>query len=111
MRCSPSKADPDIVCDQPFYHKWGFIGNAPDTVKHKYQQNIKLALLGVLFNQLHLVPSCRSDLMAGNAFLLKFTNQRPAHSLTKFPAPYPLHGNVRLVVVCVVKLLTCGNTI
>lgn len=68
----PFLGAPDLnaVADKPLHHKWGFIRNSADSVKHEHQKNIKFPLKGMLFDDLQLVPVFRSHLMAGNAFFL-----------------------------------------
>ena len=102
---------PDAVLYKPFHNKRRFVSNAPDAVKHKNKQNIKLALLGAFLDNLELVPVFSPYLVAGNTVLLFFMHNRPAHFLAKAMTFLALHGNVGLAVVVVVHLLVGGHSI
>ena len=102
---------PDAVLDKPFHHKGRFIRDAANAVKHEHKQNIKLALLGVFLDNLHLVPVFRPYLVAGNAVLLFLVNNRPALFLREAVAGFTLHGDVRLVFIVVIHLLVGGNSV
>lgn len=102
LGCAPNT---DIVTDKPLHNKGSFIRNTAYAVKHKYKQNIKFALGGILFDKLYFVPVCCPDFVTGNTFLLQFTNDSPAHLLGKTAASLSLHRNVRFVILGVVKLL------
>ena len=49
----------NAVFDKPLHNKRRFILSAPQSVKHEYQQNIKLVLQGVTLNFLNGVPVFR----------------------------------------------------
>ena len=103
--------DTDAVLDEPLHHKGSFIRDAPDAVKHEHQQNIKLALLGVFFDNLELVTVFRPYLVTGHAVLLLLVNDCPALFLRKAVAGFPLHGNICLAFVVIVHLLVGGHSV
>ena len=98
----------DAMLHEPFHHEGGLIGFAAQTVKHKHQQDIKFALLGPLFDELHLVPVIGADLESGHAGLLFLANNDPSHFPGELPAGFALDGDVRLVQLIAVDLLCCG---
>ena len=101
----------DAVAHKPFHNKGSFIRDTAYPVEHEHQQNVKLFLFGILLDKLYLVPVFRPYLVAGNALLLQFAYNRPAHRFTVFPAALSLHGNVCLVVVSLVELFIGGNAV
>ena len=46
----------NAVFHKPFYNKRCFVLSAPQSVKHKYQQNIEFVLQGITLNFLNGVP-------------------------------------------------------
>ena len=109
----PFLGAPDLnaVADKPLHHKWGFIRNSADSVKHEHQKNIKFPLKGMLFDDLQLVPVFRSHLMAGNAFFLLLMDDLPSFFRSETMAGLALHGNISSMVVAVVHLFVCRNTV
>lgn len=103
--------DPDAVLDEPFHHERRLVRNAPDPVKHEYQQDVKLALFGTFLDDLELITVFRPHLVAGHTVLLLLMNNRPAHFFTKAVAFLALHGNVGLALFVVVHLLVGGHPI
>ena len=81
------------------------------SVEHEYQQDVKLALLRILLDELQLVPVISADLIAGDAGLLLLTHDAPAHFCGELMAGFPLHGDVCLVVLIVVDLFIGGNSV
>lgn len=103
--------NPDSVFRKPFYYKRGLIRDTANAVKHKDQQNIKLPLTGVFFDDLELVTVFCPDFVAGNAVLLFLVNDGPALFLRKAVAGFPLHGDVCLTFIIIVHLLTGGHPV
>ena len=85
----PLLGAPDLyaVLDKPLHNKGGLVCDTANAVKHEHQQDVKLPLAGVLFDDLELVPVLRPDLMAGNTVLL---------FLVKWSSPFPLRSGGRL---------------
>lgn len=63
---------PDAVPYKPFHNKGRFICDTTDTVEHEYQQDIELALSGIVLDDLELVAGGGPDFVAGHAFFLFF---------------------------------------
>ena len=85
----------NAVFDKPLHNKRRFILSAPQSVKHKYQQNIKLVLQSVPLNFLYGIPVLGRDLKPGNALFRKLPDNFPSGMLpNKLPARFLLHGNV-----------------
>ena len=99
---------PDAMLHEPFYHEGGLIGFAAQTVEHEHQQDVEPALLGLLFDELQLVPVIGADLVTGYAGFLFLAHDDPAHLLCELPAGFPLYRDVRLVQLVVVDLLGRG---
>ena len=102
---------PDAVLYKPLHHEGRLVRFAAQTVEHKHQQDIELALFGPLFDELQLVPVIGADLVAGHAGLLLLVHDDPAHFVGEVPAGFALDRDVRLVELVVVDLLGRGNTI
>ena len=69
---------PDAVPYKPFHNKGRFICDTTDTVEHEYQQDIELALSGIVLDDLELVAGGSPDFVAGHAFFLFFMDDDPA---------------------------------
>ena len=102
---------PDAVAHEPFHHEGRLVRDASDAVEHEHQQDIKLALSGVLLDDLELVPVLCPDFVAGHAVLLFLVDDDPAVLLRKAVALPALHGDVRLVAGVVVYLLAGGHAV
>ena len=103
--------DPDSMFYKPLHHKGRLIRFAAQAVKHEHQQDVELALLGPLFEKLQLVPVIGADLVTGHAVLLLLMYDGPAHLCGKLPAGFALDRDIRLILLIVINLLGCGNTI
>ena len=101
----------DAVPDEPLHHKGSFIRDAPDAVKHKHQQDVKLLLLCVFLDDLEFVPVFRPNLMAGDPILLLFVDNGPTLFLRKAVTGFSLHRNIRLAPVVIIYLFIGGHTI
>ena len=74
---------PDAVPYKPFHNKGRFICDTTDTVEHEYQQDIELALSGIVLDDLELVAGGGPDFVAGHAFFLFFMDDDPAPSIQR----------------------------
>ena len=108
LLCAP---DPNSVLDKSFYNKRRFVGDTPDSVKHKHKQDIELALAGKLLDSLYFVTVLGTDFVTGYAVLLFFVDDRPAHFVSKAVAGFALHRDIRFIIVVVIHLLVRRNTV
>ena len=103
--------DADALSDEPFYYERGFIRFSSQPVEHKDQQDVELALLRPLLNQLELVTVIGTDLVARDAGFLLLAYDGPAHLFGKLAAGFPLHGDISVIVRIVIDLLRCGDSV
>ena len=101
LLCAPNL---NTVLNEPLDNERRFVGDTSDSVKHKYKQDIELALAGKLFDRLNFVTIFGTDLMTGYAVLLFFVNDRPAHLIRKAVTGFALHWDIRFVVGVIVYL-------
>ena len=102
---------PDAVPYKPFHNKGRFICDTTDTVEHEYQQDIELALSGIVLDDLELVAGGGPDFVAGHAFFLFFMDDDPALRFSEFMASLSLHGQVCFMVGVEIHLLIGGNAV
>ena len=102
LLCAP---DLYTILGKPLHHKGGFVSDPPDTVKHKHQENVKLAFLGPLFYELDFATVFGPYFMAGDTVLLFLKDDFPAHLFCETVTGFPLHGNVGLGFIVIRHLL------
>ena len=101
----------NTVLDEPLYDERRFVGDTSDTVKHKHEEDIELALAGKLFDSLYFVTVFGTDLVTGYAVLLFLVNDRPAHLIRKAVTGFAQHRNICFIVIVVIHLLVRRNTV
>ena len=88
-----------------------FVRDSADSVKHKYQQDVKLLFQRKFFDCLKFVSRLGSDFVTGYTVLLFFVYDVPSHAVCKLVASLALHGNVSFVVGIIIYLLPGRNTV
>lgn len=88
--------DLDAVLDELLHDEGRFIFLSAQAVKHKYQQNIKLPLCGILLNLLYGVAVFCGNLEAGDAFFGKLFQDRPSLLFREIMAVLLLHRDIIL---------------
>ena len=101
----------DVVLNQPLHHEGSFLGSSADAVEHEHQQDIKLALLGILFDLLDLVTLTGTLFEARDTVLLFLEDDGPTHLVCKLSTGPSLHRDVCLVIAVEVDLLCGGNSV
>ena len=101
----------NTIFGEPFNDKRCFVGDSPNTVKHKDKQNIELLLTGKILNDLNLISGFGANLVTRDAFFLLFVYNDPAHLFGKPATCFPLHRNVGDIVIIIIHLLLRGYSV
>ena len=93
-----STPDLDPLLNEPLYYEWCFILASPESVKHKYKQDVEFAAYGLLLDLDDRIALVRADLITGYAFFAYFVNDLPVGmSRGVFPAGDPLHRDIVMI--------------
>lgn len=93
-----SAPDLDAVFHEPLNDERRFVITAADTVKHEYEQNVKLLCERFLFDLHQRVTILSFCFVTRDALFGNFVHQFPIRMLSdKLPACDALHGNIVMV--------------